>query len=151
MCSDRAILLGPQDLSADIRQSAFALVGDLAKVAPSYLSPSLPQLVQLTCAHLQPAAIQTASMSACNNACWSLGDCQHLPCHCSIFMRFCRLTLQFCDAMFRAVQPLMDEALAAIMSFRKHVRLLLSVCTATLWKLRLSESVLEKCHRILSL
>lgn len=68
------VLQSCQDPSADIRQSAFALVGDLAKVVPSYLSPSLPELVALTCAHLQPAAIQAATMSACNNACWSLGE-----------------------------------------------------------------------------
>lgn len=74
-CTLREVVIQScQDTSADIRQSAFALVGDLAKVAPSYLSPSLPELVSLTCAHLQPSAIQATTMSACNNACWSLGE-----------------------------------------------------------------------------
>ena len=33
-----------QDVSPDIRQSAFALVGDLARVACPYLSPALTQV-----------------------------------------------------------------------------------------------------------
>ncbi len=35
---------GLQDISPDIRQSAFALVGDLARAACSYLSPALTQV-----------------------------------------------------------------------------------------------------------
>mmetsp|Transcript_18691 Transcript_18691/g.56506 ORF Transcript_18691/g.56506 Transcript_18691/m.56506 type:complete len:924 (-) Transcript_18691:2081-4852(-) len=63
-----------QDPSPDIRQSAFALVGDLARVVPQFLSGSLTELVALTCAHLEGPAISPATMSACNNACWSLGE-----------------------------------------------------------------------------
>ncbi len=37
----------PQDVSPDIRQSAFALVGDLARVACVYLSPALTQVCPL--------------------------------------------------------------------------------------------------------
>ena len=62
-----------QDLSADVRQSAFALVGDLAKVAAVHLLPSSADLLALGVANLQPAMLRAESMSACNNACWSLG------------------------------------------------------------------------------
>lgn len=62
-----------QDVSADVRQSAFALVGDLAKVAPSHFAPSIGDLLALGIANLQPAMLHQESMSACNNACWSLG------------------------------------------------------------------------------
>ena len=65
---------GVQDLSADVRQSAFALAGDLAKVAAAHLAPSSADLLALGVANLQPAMLRTESMSACNNACWSLGN-----------------------------------------------------------------------------
>ncbi|CAL8464616.1 g4151 [Coccomyxa elongata] len=63
-----------QDVSADVRQSAFALVGDLAKVAASHFAPSIGDLLALGIANLQPAMLRQESMSACNNACWSLGE-----------------------------------------------------------------------------
>ena len=63
-----------QDLSADVRQSAFALVGDLAKVAAAHLAPAVADLLALGVANLQPAMLRADSMSACNNACWSLGE-----------------------------------------------------------------------------
>jgi hypothetical protein len=64
-----------QDVSADVRQSAFALVGDLAKVAAAHLAPVISDLLALGVANLQPAMLRMESMSACNNACWSLGAC----------------------------------------------------------------------------
>lgn len=62
-----------QDMLPDVRQSAFALVGDLARACPAYLSPVLTQLVALSLANLETSAISHATVSACNNACWSLG------------------------------------------------------------------------------
>ena len=56
-----------------MRQSAFALMGDLAKVAAVHLMPSTADLLALGVANLQPAMLRAESMSACNNACWSLG------------------------------------------------------------------------------
>ena len=62
-----------QDVSPDVRQSAFALVGDLAKAAAGHLAPVVPDLLALGIANLQPAMLRAETMSACNNACWSLG------------------------------------------------------------------------------
>jgi len=62
-----------QDPSADVRQSAFALVGDLSKVCHAHLAPIAGDLVALGTASLQPAMIRQDTMSACNNACWALG------------------------------------------------------------------------------
>jgi hypothetical protein len=62
-----------QDVSPDVRQSAFALVGDLARVAAPHLGPAVPDLLALGVANLQPAMLRADTMSACNNACWSLG------------------------------------------------------------------------------
>ena len=62
-----------QDDSPDVRQSAFALAGDLAKVCKTHLTPVSGNIFRLGIAQLQPAAIRQDSMSACNNACWSLG------------------------------------------------------------------------------
>ena len=63
-----------QDENADVRQSAFALVGDLAKICNSHIAPVAPQLIQLAMKQLEPAAISQETISACNNACWSLGE-----------------------------------------------------------------------------
>ena len=48
-------------------------MGDLAKVAAAHLMPSAADLLALGVANLQPAMLRAESMSACNNACWSLG------------------------------------------------------------------------------
>ena len=72
-----------QDISPDVRQSAFALVGDLARVAAPHLGPAVPDLLALGVANLQPAMLRADTMSACNNACWSLGARSahtHPPC-----------------------------------------------------------------------
>lgn len=69
-----------QDMLPDVRQSAFALVGDLARTCPAYLNPVLTQVVALSLANLEPSAISQATVSACNNACWSLGAPDALPC-----------------------------------------------------------------------
>lgn len=69
-----------QDASPDVRQSAFALVGDLSKVCPGHLLPCTRQLVTLAVANLQPHNITQENMSACNNACWSLGEPLLSPC-----------------------------------------------------------------------
>ncbi len=43
-----------QDSSPDVRQSAFALVGDLAKSCPARLTPCFKELVSLTLHALEP-------------------------------------------------------------------------------------------------
>lgn len=63
-----------QDELADVRQSAFALMGDLAKSCAPQIASIAPQLLQLAMHQLEPAAITQESISACNNACWSLGE-----------------------------------------------------------------------------
>ena len=68
-----------QDILPDVRQSAFALVGDLARACPAYLTPVLTQLVALSLANLETSAISHGTVSACNNACWSLGTLSRAP------------------------------------------------------------------------
>ncbi len=43
------------------------------QVCASYLGAALTELVALSIANLEAPAISDATMSACNNACWSLG------------------------------------------------------------------------------
>ena len=62
-----------QDSLADVRQSAFALLGDLAKTCADHLRPVLLQFAGLAAAQLEAAMITPQTMPACNNACWSLG------------------------------------------------------------------------------
>lgn len=63
-----------QDPSSDVRQSAFALVGDLARSCWDQVRPALPALLELARAQLDTAHVTQANMPACNNACWSLGE-----------------------------------------------------------------------------
>ena len=55
-----------QDISPDIRQSAFALVGDLARAACSYLSPALTQVIPrllLRAVTLQPMSAEPPGLT----------------------------------------------------------------------------------------
>ena len=69
------------DDSADVRQSGFALMGDLARACPSHLAPALRRSVEACCATLQRDA-QAAQgeqpgasySSASTNACWAIGE-----------------------------------------------------------------------------
>ncbi len=58
-----------------MRQSAFALVGDLARCCISAVSARLGELVALALANLEPrVATAEGNNSASNNACWALGE-----------------------------------------------------------------------------
>ncbi|MEW5299688.1 MAG: hypothetical protein WDW36_002678 [Sanguina aurantia] len=62
------------DEEADVRQSAFALVGDLARVSSTHLRAATPQLILAALANLELASVVQSNMKACNNACWALGE-----------------------------------------------------------------------------
>lgn len=53
--------------------SALALLGDLARNAPSLIEPALPQLLQEAIANLEPTQHSMYS-SLCNNAAWAIGE-----------------------------------------------------------------------------
>lgn len=63
-----------QDTSPDVRQSAFALVGDLSRVCAPHLQPVMKQLLALAIQNMESHCISLHNMSACNNACWSMGE-----------------------------------------------------------------------------
>jgi hypothetical protein len=54
---------------AGVRMSAFALLGDLAKNAPSVIEAALPELLKETITNLDPV-----HPSVCNNAVWAIGE-----------------------------------------------------------------------------
>lgn len=58
-----------KDKYQDVRQSAFGVIGDLAKTAIDYLKNALPQFLPILIANLNSKA-----PSVCNNACWSIGE-----------------------------------------------------------------------------
>jgi hypothetical protein len=58
-----------KDRGPDVRQSAFALVGDLAKNCIFHLKPFLPEFITMLTNNLYPDFI-----SVCNNASWALGE-----------------------------------------------------------------------------
>ncbi|CAL9040249.1 transportin-1-like isoform X2 [Musa acuminata AAA Group] len=61
------------DQIADIRQSAFALLGDLARVCPAHLHPRLADFLSVAAEQLSAAAVKEA-VSVANNACWAIGE-----------------------------------------------------------------------------
>jgi transportin-1 len=69
-----AVMLGllfqcVQDLDPDVRQSAFALLGDLAKTCMGHLRPHLDKFLPIAARNLNPQFF-----SVCNNASWSIGE-----------------------------------------------------------------------------
>eukprot|EP00245_Coleochaete_scutata_P005591 TRINITY_DN19250_c0_g1_i1.p1 TRINITY_DN19250_c0_g1~~TRINITY_DN19250_c0_g1_i1.p1 ORF type:complete len:894 (-),score=159.66 TRINITY_DN19250_c0_g1_i1:1054-3735(-) len=64
------------DEAPDVRQSAFALLGDLAKVpCVSHLQPRLQDLLNLATTQLQSwDALTKENVSVANNACWAIGE-----------------------------------------------------------------------------
>jgi transportin-1 len=58
---------------APVRQSAYALVGDLAMNAFSILRPHMPAIMEELIVQLDPEP-KVDFVSACNNAAWSVGE-----------------------------------------------------------------------------
>eukprot|EP00210_Caulerpa_lentillifera_P007562 g7222.t1 len=59
---------------SDIKQSAFALVGELAKKLPEQMKRFLKSFLELLVDSFSPESITESSLSACNNGCWALGE-----------------------------------------------------------------------------
>jgi hypothetical protein len=57
-----------------VRQSSFALVGDLAGCCVAHLLPAFAQLLSAALALLELPRLTDAGLAAANNACWSLGE-----------------------------------------------------------------------------
>ena len=64
-----ALLVCMRDAVPDVRQSAYALVGDLAKACIDQLRPRLGEYLLVLSVQLDPAYI-----SVCNNASWAIGE-----------------------------------------------------------------------------
>ncbi|KAK9728992.1 hypothetical protein K7432_000629 [Basidiobolus ranarum] len=60
-----------QDASAEVRQSAYALLGDLAISCFAHLKPHLGQLMPELINQIDP---QSEHISVCNNAAWAAGE-----------------------------------------------------------------------------
>ena len=54
---------------AEVRQSAFALLGDLSKTCPATVLPNVAQFMPVVAANLDPRYV-----SVCNNAAWAAGE-----------------------------------------------------------------------------
>ncbi|CAN6438973.1 unnamed protein product [Victoria cruziana] len=61
------------DVAADVRQSAFALLGDLSKVCPAHLHPRLPEFLNIAAKQLNAPDLKE-TVSVANNACWAIGE-----------------------------------------------------------------------------
>ena len=58
-----------RDTLPDVRQSTYALIGDLAKACIDQLRPLLNECMPLLIVNLDPSYI-----SVCNNASWAIGE-----------------------------------------------------------------------------
>ncbi|KAK1299596.1 Transportin-1 [Acorus calamus] len=61
------------DEAADVRQSALALLGDLARVCPVHLHPRLSDFLTVAAKQLNTPELKE-SVSVANNACWAIGE-----------------------------------------------------------------------------
>lgn len=62
------------DDAPDVRQSAFALLGDLARVCPVHLRPRLVEFLDAATKQLQNTSKLKETISVANNACWAIGE-----------------------------------------------------------------------------
>ncbi|PPS08735.1 hypothetical protein GOBAR_AA11919 [Gossypium barbadense] len=62
-----------RDGAPDVRQSAFGLLGDLARVCPIYLHPRVPEFLYLAVKQLKIPKLEK-TISVANNACWAIGE-----------------------------------------------------------------------------
>lgn len=62
-----------KDDAYDVRQSAFALLGDLAKVCPVHLHPRLSEFLDIAAKQLNAPELKE-TVSVANNACWAIGE-----------------------------------------------------------------------------
>ena len=56
-------------MTNEVRQSSFALLGDLAKAVYPHLQPNVHQFIPILAQNLNPDHV-----SVCNNAIWALGE-----------------------------------------------------------------------------
>ncbi|CAN1276351.1 TRN1 [Linum perenne] len=61
------------DDAYDVRQSAFALLGDLARVCAVHLNPRLPEFLDVAAKQLNVPNLKE-TLSVANNACWAIGE-----------------------------------------------------------------------------
>ncbi|KAG5526841.1 hypothetical protein RHGRI_032939 [Rhododendron griersonianum] len=61
------------DDAPDVRQSAFALLGDLARVCPVHLHPRLSEFLEVASKQLNTPKLKE-TISVANNACWAIGE-----------------------------------------------------------------------------
>ncbi|XP_077248702.1 transportin-1-like [Tasmannia lanceolata] len=59
--------------AVDVRQSALALLGDLARVCPVHLRPHLSEFLSVAAKQLNTPGVKE-SVSVANNACWAIGE-----------------------------------------------------------------------------
>jgi hypothetical protein len=62
-----------KDKVAEVRQSAFALAGDLAISSFRHLKPAVPQLMPDLISNIGTIT-DPSTVSVCNNACWAIGE-----------------------------------------------------------------------------
>ncbi|OWM80444.1 transportin-1 [Punica granatum] len=61
------------DDASDVRQSSFALLGDLARACPAHLHPRVAEYLDIAAKQLASPKLKE-SLSVANNACWAIGE-----------------------------------------------------------------------------
>jgi transportin-1 len=71
--TDLTFSFAQQDAVSEVRQSAYALLGDLAISAFPRLAPFLAQLLPEVIEQIEPI-VDPLKVSVCNNAAWAAGE-----------------------------------------------------------------------------
>ncbi|TPX33899.1 hypothetical protein SmJEL517_g03297 [Synchytrium microbalum] len=87
------------DPASEVKQSAFALLGDLSISAFSHIRPHLNQFLPMVINHIDPNA-DPSWISVCNNATWATGE----------------ISLQYGDQMQQWIQPLLDRLIPILLN-----------------------------------
>ena len=67
--SDSCVQFDFQDPGLEVRQSSFALLGDLTKACFQHVKPAIHDMIPILSQNLNPEFI-----SVCNNAAWAIGE-----------------------------------------------------------------------------
>ncbi|TPX42334.1 hypothetical protein SeMB42_g05170 [Synchytrium endobioticum] len=87
------------DPAAEVKQSAFALLGDLAISCFSHIRPHLNQFLPMVINHVDPNA-DAAWISVCNNATWATGE----------------IALKYGAEMQQWIQPLLERLIPILVN-----------------------------------
>lgn len=121
-----------KDVNGEVRQSAYALLGDLTITAFGVIRPTLGDILPLVIQQIDPE-VQSSHSSACNNAAWSAGE---IALKWRMF-RLCCNTLPLGEEIKPFIQPLMQRLVPLLNNERISLKALHENAAITIGRLGL--------------